>query len=167
MKEYEKRQDQGFSPAQLVYGGLGILGGLWLIAAPFVLNYSGIQTLNATTKKMVAVDLSAVTTSDIICGSLLIGLVGLAMYTLTNKALYKLGMYANAAVILVGIYLVAAPYLFDLLKVASYMSLDKPNTNDQLVGILTLIIGGFAFQRTYLHGETTSDSPAQMATSGL
>jgi drug/metabolite transporter (DMT)-like permease len=164
MKEYETRQDQGFSRAQLVLGGLGFLGGLWMIAAPFVLNYSGIQALNATTKKMVAVDLSAVTTSDIICGVLLIGLVGLAMYTLTNKALYKLGMYANLAVILVGVYLVSAPYLFDLLKVASYLSLDKPNTNDQLVGILTVIIAGFAFQRTYLHEEPTTGSTAQVVT---
>lgn len=165
MQAYEKTQTQSSSRVQQILGGLGILGGLWLILAPFALNYGGIQTLNATTKKLVAVDLSAVTASDIICGVLLIALVGFTMYSLTNKALYKLGMYANLAAIGVGIYLLAAPYLFDLLKVASYLSQDKPNTNDQLVGMLTIVIAGFAFQRIFLPGGVSTDKPALTATS--
>lgn len=151
MTDYAKRL--GFNFWQLILGGLGLVGGIWLILAPFILNYGDVTILDAKTKKPVAVDLTAVTLSDIICGVLLIALVGFALVSVKNVALAKIRFYVGIAVILVGVYLIAAPYLFDLLKVAEYMGLDKPNTNDQLVGILTIVLGGFALQTTFLPNE--------------
>jgi hypothetical protein len=160
MSDYKKT---GFGPVQMVLGGLGIVGGLWMILAPFVLNYGGATIIDAKTKKPVPVDLTAVTVSDIIVGVVLIALVGFALYTASNAALAKYGFYATIGVILVGVYLIAAPYIFDVLKVASYMGLDKPNTNDQLIGILSVVLGGYALQTTYLPNEsgraTTSEVP--------
>jgi len=160
MKEYT--QTNGLSTSRLVYGGLGILGGIWLLIAPFALGYNNITVLNATTKKQVPVDLGAVTASDIIVGIILIVLTGFALAAASNPALTKLRMYANVAVIAAGVYLIAAPYLFDLLKVASYMSLDKPNTNDQLMGLLTVVVAGFAFQKEFRSHEADNGTVSQL-----
>jgi hypothetical protein len=156
MTGYVKRMS--LSPWQLILGGLGMVGGIWMILAPFILNYAGTTLLDAKTKKLVSVDLTAVTLSDIICGMLLVGLVGFTLLTANQLAMAKLRFYASVAVILVGVYLIAAPYIFDLLKVAEYMGLDKPNTNDQLVGILTIVLGGFAFQTTFLSNSNEASS---------
>lgn len=150
------QQSRGLSPLQTAFGGLGIIGGIWLILAPFVLNYSGAMGLDAKTKKLVPVDISAVTVSDIICGILLIGLVGFALLTANNPAMARIRLYASVVVIAVGVYLIAAPYVFDLLKLAEYLALDKPNTNDQLIGILTVVIAGFALQNEFLPNDTRS-----------
>ncbi len=152
MTDYAKRL--GLSSWQLMLGGLGIIGGIWMILAPFILNYGGATILDAKTKKPVPADLTAVTISDIICGLLLIGLLGFILMTAKNAELARIRFYASIAVIAVGVYLIAAPYIFDLLKVAEYMGLDKPNTNDQLVGILTIVLGGFALQTTFLPNES-------------
>lgn len=151
MKEYT--ETAGLSTSRLVYGGLGILGGIWLLISPFALGYNNITVIDAATKKPVAADLGAVTASEIILGVIILALTGFALATATNPAMAKLRQYANIAVIVAGVYLLAAPYLFDLLKVASYLALDKPNTNDQLMGILTIVIAGFAYQREFLHRE--------------
>jgi len=163
MKEYE--QTTGLSTSRLAYGGLGIIGGIWLLVAPFVLGYNNITVLDAATKKQVPADLGAVMTSDIILGVILIALTGFALATASNPALAKLRQYANIAVIVAGVYLLAAPYLFELLKVASYLSLDKPNTNDQLIGLLTIIIAGFAYQREFIRDETESGQVSRVTTS--
>lgn len=160
MKQYT--QTNGLSTSRLVYGGLGILGGIWLVIAPFALGYNNITTLNAATKKQVPVDLGAVTASDIIVGVIIIALTGFALATASNPAMAKLRMYANLAVIAAGVYLIAAPYLFDLLKVASYLSLDKPNTNDQLMGMLTIIVAGFAFQKEFRSNEAENGTVSQL-----
>ena len=157
----ENTQTTGLSTSRLVYGGLGILGGIWLLLAPLALGYNNITVLNATTKKQVPVDLGAVTASDIIVGIILIALTGFALATASNPAMAKLRMYANVAVIWAGVYLIAAPYLFDLLKVASYLSLDKPNSNDQLIGLLTIVIAGFAFQKEFRSDETENGTVSQ------
>src|SRR6476660_8007635 len=125
MKEYEA--SEGLSTSRLVYGGLGIIGGIWLLVAPFALGYSNITVLDAATKKQVPADLGAVTISDIVLGIILLALSGFALATATNPAMAKMRQYANIAVIVAGVYLVAAPYLFDLFKAASYLALDKPN----------------------------------------
>jgi hypothetical protein len=155
------------SPWQLVLGGSGIVGGIWLILAPLILNYGGTTVLVATTKKPVPVNLAAVTTSDIICGVLLVALVAFTLWSANKMAMARFRFYASTAVILVGVYLIAAPYLFDLLKVAQYMSLDKPNTNDQLVGILTVVLGGFAFQTTFLSNEKRPGNISEPGPSAL
>jgi ABC-type maltose transport system permease subunit len=138
------------SDTQKIFGVLGIIGGIWLILAPFILNYGGATVFNATSKTNVPVDLSAVTVSDIICGVLLLALVGFSVLTAGNPATERLRFYANVAVVIVGVYLLAAPYTFNLLDVANYLALDKPNTNDQLIGIITILLGGFALQNTFL-----------------
>lgn len=151
MIDYEKRTNP--RAWQQILGSAGIVGGLWLILAPFLLNYGGTTIVDVTTKKPVSVDLTAVTASDIICGVLLIALIGFTMWAAGKVEMIRLRYYTGIAIMVLGIYLIAAPYLFDLLKVASYMGLDKPNTNDQLVGILTVVLGGFAFQSTFLSNE--------------
>jgi amino acid permease len=161
----ENVQETGLTTSRLVYGGLGIIGGIWLILAPFVLGYNNMTVLDAKTKQQVPVDLGTVTANSIIVGVILLALVGFALATAGNPAMAKLRMYANIAVIGVGVYLLAAPYLFDLLNVASYLSLDKPNTNDQLIGLLTIIIAGFTFQREFLPREAGTGNDAQVTTS--
>ena len=147
MKEYT--ESKSLSLSQIVLGAVGIVGGIWMIAAPFVLNYSGIKVLDAATKKQASADLGAVTASDIVVGVLLI-LVGIAALLVTNsKVLYQLQRVAVIGAIVIGIYLMAAPYIFDLLKIAEYLGIDKPNTNDQLMGILSVIAGGFAYQQKF------------------
>ena len=163
MKAYEK--STGLSTLKMALGGLGIIGGVWMILAPFVLNYGGATVIDAKTKKPVPADLAAVTTSDIIVGVLLIALVGFALLTANNAALAKIRFYVSIAVVAVGVYLVAAPYLFDLLKVAEYMALDKPNTNDQLIGLLTIVLGGYALQQEFFPTEAETSEVNTVATS--
>ncbi len=156
MKEYTKRS--GLSLTQIILGVFGIVGGAWMILAPFVLNYNAITVLNAATKKRVPADLGAVFTSDTTVGVALIAL-GLATLLVTNsKLVYRIQMIANVGIIAAGLYLMVAPYLFDLMKVASYMGLDVPNTNDQLAGILAVVVGGFFFQKRFMpSGEVESE----------
>jgi hypothetical protein len=161
----ENVQATGLTTSRLVYGGSGVIGGIWLILAPFVLSYNNMTVLDAKTKQQVPVDLGAVTANSIIVGVILLALVGFGLATASNPAMAKLRMYANIAVIGVGVYLLAVPYLFDLLKVASYLSLDKPNTNDQLIGLLTIIIAGFTFQKEFLPQEAGTGNDAQVTTS--
>jgi hypothetical protein len=161
MKEYVKRTSLSLS--QLVLAVLGLVAGIWMLVAPSVLNYGGITVLNAATKKQVPVDLSAVTVSNITVGIVLIVLGLAALLITSNKLIYQLQRVANLGMIVAGIYLMAVPYLFDLLKVASYMSLDKPNTNDQLIGILAVVVAGFLFQRQYLVSESSASSPQKEA----
>jgi hypothetical protein len=161
MKEYVKRTSLSLS--QLVLAVLGLIAGIWMLVAPSVLNYGGITVLNAATKKQVPVDLSAVTVSNITVGIVLIVLGLAALLITSNKLIYQLQRVANLGMIVAGIYLMAVPYLFDLLKVASYMSLDKPNTNDQLIGILAVVVAGFLFQRQYLAGESSESSTLKEA----
>jgi hypothetical protein len=161
MKEYVKRTSLSLS--QLVLAVLGLIAGIWMLVAPSVLNYGGITVLNAATKKQVPVDLSAVTVSNITVGIVLIVLGLAALLITSNKLIYQLQRVANLGMIVAGIYLMAVPYLFDLLKVASYMSLDKPNTNDQLIGILAVVVAGFVFQRQFLASENTASSTQKEA----
>lgn len=160
MANYAKRA--GLSTVQMVLGIAGLVAGVWMLVAPFVLNYGGITVLDAKTKKPVSAEIGAVTTNDIIVGILLIALVAFTLFTVNNAAVAKLRYYAAVAVILVGIYLIAAPYLFDLLKVAEYMGLDVPNTNDQLMGILTVVLGGYFYQSQYVSAEysRSANTPA-------
>ena len=163
MKAYEK--STGLTTLKMVFGGLGIVGGVWMILAPFVLNYGGATKFDATAKKQVPVDLSAVTASDIIAGVLLIALVGFALLTANNEAMAKFRFYAGMAVVAVGVYLLAAPYIFGLLDAASYMTLDVPNTNDQLLGILSIVIGGYATQQEFFPHEADTNEAYPVATS--
>ena len=165
MTGYDKRLR--LNSWQLILGGSGIVGGIWLILAPLILNYGGTTILDPTTKKLVAVNLTAVTTSDVICGVLLVALVAFTLWSANRMAMARFRFYACTTIILVGIYLIAAPYLFDLLKVAQYMSLDKPNTNDQLVGILTIVLGGFAFQTNFLSNEKGPGNISELVPSAL
>lgn len=151
MKEYTRHSS--LSLTQIILAAFGLVGGTWLILASFVLNYSGITVLDAATKKQVPVDLQAVTTSDITAGIILIGLGLACLLVINSKLIYRIQMIATIGIIAAGLYLMVVPYLFDLLKVASYMGLDKPNTNDQLVGILAVIVAGFAFEREFLAGK--------------
>ena len=110
--------------SQMLLAGLGVVGGIWMLVAPAVLNYSGITVLNAATKKQVPADLAAVTASDITIGIVLI-VLGLAALLVTSSILvYRVQRVANLGLIVAGVYLMAVPYLFDLLKVAEYMGLD-------------------------------------------
>ena len=142
MISYVKRS--GLSPWHLILSGLGIVGGIWLILAPFVLNYANATSFDAVTKKPISVDLTVATNSDISCGVILIALVVFMLLTVNNEKLAKVRINVGIEIILLGVYLMAAPYLFEMLKVG--VRLDGPSLNDQLIGSLIILLGGFAFQ---------------------
>src|ERR1700712_3398648 len=104
MKEYSRRDS--LSLTKIIPAGFGVVSGAWMNLAPFVLNYSGITVLDAATKKLVPANLTAVMTSDITVGVVLIGL-GLACLLVSNKLMYRLQLIATGGIIAAGLYLMA------------------------------------------------------------
>ncbi|NWJ48288.1 MAG: hypothetical protein HXX08_20730 [Chloroflexi bacterium] len=138
-------KSSGLGKTQLTYGVLGIIGGLYLITAPFLFNYDGIK--NA---KGVKVDLSFVQTSDIICGVLVVLLVGFALATAAKESTLQLRKFAAYATIAVGVWLMFSPYFVDLMNnifkagFVSYIDISNPNFVDQGSGVLLVVLSGFA-----------------------
>jgi hypothetical protein len=137
-------KSNGLGKTQLTYGVLGIIGGLYLITAPFLFNYSGI------TVKGKSVDLSFVQTSDIICGVLVVLLVGFALATATKESTLQLRKFAAYATIAIGVWLMFSPYFVDLMNnifkagFVSYIDISNPNFVDQGSGVLLVVLSGFA-----------------------
>ncbi len=115
-------------------GAVGVLGGIWLIVSPFLFGYNDSNSANSST---------GATTMGLVCGVITIGLAGFCMATekLPTMQLYRFG--AAIALILMGVWLVLAPYLFD------YFSLRNPLYNLQITGVIFILIAGYVFQELY------------------
>jgi vacuolar-type H+-ATPase subunit I/STV1 len=120
-------------------GGLGVLGGIWLIIAPFILDYSAVAS-TATTNANNA------TLMSIIVGVVAIVLSIFLVATEKIQSLHTLRLYAGIGLIFVGVWLMAAPFLFN------YNSLAQPLMSMQIAGALYILVAGFVMQELYNRG---------------
>ncbi len=116
-------------------GGLGILGGIWLIVSPFVFGYNDLSVGKTGGQNA--------TTMGIICGSIAILLAGFCLLTEKMPTLQKSRFNAAIGLILLGVWLMAAPYLFN------YADLRNPLYNLQITGAIFVIVAGYVFQAIY------------------
>ena len=114
-------------------GALGVLGGIWLIVSPYLFDYSS-TVANAAIL-------------GIICGVVAIVLSGFAIATekMANMQTYRFA--AGIGLILLGILLVCAPYLFN------YSKLRDPLWNLQVTGGIFIVIAGFVMQELYTRSQ--------------
>jgi hypothetical protein len=130
-------------------GGLGVLGGLWLIVSPMVFNYNGKAGSAFQTNADTAALLS------IIVGVLTIVLSVFCIATETQASLQLYRFAATITLIGFGLLLMVAPYLFN------YNGLRDPFTNMQLTGSAFIIIAGYVLQEVFSQKEATPNPKTQ------
>lgn len=113
----------GFAASQAWPGWLGVIGGIWLIISPYVLGYSGN---------------SAATTNDIILGIIQIILTGYWALTFNLPGQAQVRLAAVWLAVLAGVWLIISPW------VLGYNGLDSALWNNLILGILFVIIEGYA-----------------------
>jgi hypothetical protein len=104
-------------------GWLGVVGGIWLILAPFILNYSNID--NALW-------------NDIIVGAAAILLTGFCALTALRLETSQMRLIAGGLSILAGVWLIIAPFLLN------YSNIENALWNDIITGALFIIVGIYA-----------------------
>jgi hypothetical protein len=121
-------------------GALGVLGGVWLIVSPFLFDYA---SLGAAFK----IPGDNATLLGIICG--VIAIVLSLFCTLTEKQsnLQKYRFIAGGLLVFLGVWLMAAPYLFN------YSKLRDPLWNLQITGGLFALIAGFVMEELYTRSK--------------
>ena len=130
-------------------GTLGILGGLWLIASPFVLGYNTIGDVMLTIHgASVVQDASSAPYVTYIGGVIILALVVFSLITARIPRFRSYRIYAAAAAILTGIGLMAQPYF------SEYDGVRTPLYNLQLTGATIIIIAGFVVETV---SKTKSD----------
>ena len=117
-------------------GAFGVVGGIWLIVSPFLLGYNDTNTDSGSANA---------TTMGVICGLLTILLVGFCLITEKNPEMHNYRFGATIGLILTGVCLLVAPYLFN------YASLRNPLYNLQITGAIFVIVAGYIFQELYSH----------------
>ncbi len=121
---------RSFSTTNLTLtGGLGVVGGIWLIISPYLFDYSG-YAANATLLGIVA-------------GVVTIALSGFCILTEKMPAMQTYRFYAGIALVAMGVLLMAGPYLLN------YNQLRDPLWNLQLTGAVFILIAGFVVQELY------------------
>jgi uncharacterized membrane protein HdeD (DUF308 family) len=120
-------------------GGLGVLGGIWLIVSPFILDYNAVA-------KTATTNANNATLMCIIVGVVAIVLSGFLVVTEKIESMHTLRLYAGIGLIFVGVWLMAAPFLFN------YNSLGQPLINMQITGALYILAAGFIMQELYNRG---------------
>ena len=116
-------------------GALGVLGGIWLIISPFVFGYNDLSADKTSGQNA--------TTMGISCGVITILWAGFCLATKRMPALQKYRFNAAIGLILMGVWLMAAPYLFD------YAHLRNPLSNLQITGAIFILVAGYVFQELY------------------
>lgn len=114
------RRDMGMSASNWA-GWLGVLAGIWLIIAPFILNYGN----------------STATTNDIVLGIILIILTGFCAITAGQANTAGARQVAGWLSVLAGIWLIIAPF------VLGYSGLAQAVWNDIITGVLSIIVAGY------------------------
>lgn len=117
-------------------GSLGIVGGIWLLIAPFLLNYKD-AAANLQTNANNATILS------LIAGSVAIVLSGFAVATERMPQLRPYRYIAGFGLLALGLVLMAAPYLFN------YAVLRNPLWSLQITGGIFALIAGFVMQELF------------------
>lgn len=118
-------------------GSLGIVGGIWLLIAPFLLNYKDTAAANLQTNANNATILS------LIAGAVAIVLAGFAVATERMPQLRPYRYIAGFALLALGLVLMAAPYLFN------YAVLRNPLWSLQITGGIFALIAGFVMQELF------------------
>ncbi|MEI6046164.1 MAG: hypothetical protein WCS37_17570 [Chloroflexota bacterium] len=127
-----------FSTVNLTLTGvLGALGGVWLILAPSLLNY----TLPTKTQGDNA------TLMAIICGVIAIVLSLFCTVTEKQVALQKYRFIAGSLLVVLGIWLMAAPYLFN------YAIVRDALWSLQITGGLFALTAGFVMEELYTRSK--------------
>jgi hypothetical protein len=125
-----------FSTLNLTFtGGLGVLGGIWLIISPYLFDYSnfgGAKTLKASADNA--------TLLGLICGIITIVISVFLIATEKNNNLLQARIFAGISLVLMGVLLLAAPYLFN------YSMIRDPLWNLQLTGAIFVLIAGYTVQ---------------------
>jgi len=130
-------------------GGVGILGGLWLIVSPMVFNYNG----KASSALQANADNAALL--SIVVGVLTIVLSAFCVATETQASLQLYRFVATVTLIGFGLLLMLAPYFFN------YNMLRDPMTNMQLTGSAFIIIAGYVFQEVFGQKQTEPSQTTQ------
>lgn len=113
-------------------GGLGVLGGIWLIVAPFIFDYN-----------LVKVNGENATLMGIICGIVTILIALFCIGTERVAALRPYRYLAGVALIGMGIWLMLTPYLFN------YSTLRNALWNLQITGGIFALVAGFVMQEMF------------------
>ena len=116
-------------------GGLGVLGGIWLIVSPFVFGYNDLSVGKTGGQNA--------TIMGIICGVMAILGAGFCIATEKMPAMQKLRFNVAIGLVLLGVWLMAAPYLFN------YADLRDPLSNLQITGAIFVLVAGYVFQALY------------------
>ncbi len=125
-----------FSTLNLTFtGGLGVLGGLWLIVSPYLFDYS-----NFSGAKNLKGSADNATLLGLICGIITIVISVFLIATEKNNNMLQARIYAGISLILMGVLLMAAPYLFN------YSMIRDPLWNLQLTGAFFVLIAGYTVQ---------------------
>jgi hypothetical protein len=127
---------RSFSTLNLTFtGGLGVLGGLWLIVSPYLFDYNnfgGAKNLKGSADNA--------TLLGLICGIITILISVFLIATEKNDSMLQARIYAGISLVLMGVLLLAAPYLFN------YSMLRDPLWNLQLTGAIFVLIAGYTVQ---------------------
>lgn len=111
-------------------GWLGVIGGIWLIIAPFILNYSSYPTPLY---------------NDIIVGVIAIILTGFCSLTYNQASTSQARMVAGWLAALAGLWLIIAPF------VLGYSNVSNALWNDIITGVVFIVVALYAvnYHRTH------------------
>lgn len=119
-------------------GGLGMLGGFWLIVNPFIFdynNYTGAIKAGGDTATLVS----------IICGVILIALSIFCVATEKQPNFFKYRFGAGVATIFLGLFLLVSPQLLNFYTT----KFRDPLWALQITGGFIVLIAGFVVQEIY------------------
>lgn len=119
-------------------GGLGVLGGIWLIINPFILdynNFSGAIKAGGDNATLVS----------IICGVILIALSVFCVAVEKQANMFYYRFYAGIATIFLGLFLLVSPQLLNFYTT----KFRDPLWALQVTGGLIVLIAGFVVKEIY------------------
>lgn len=125
-------------------GGLGILGGLWLIISPFLFGYNSLPVFTVQGQNA--------TLLGIITGIITIGLAGFLVATEKLPTMQTYRTWAGMALVAMGAFLMASPYLFN------YSVLKDPLWNLQITGAIFILVAGFVMQELSNRSKVAKNS---------
>lgn len=122
-------------------GGLGVLGGIWLIVSPYLFDYNN---LTGADKELG----NTATTIGLITGivAIVLALAAIATERLEGFKTYRL--LAGGLMVALGVALMVLPYIFD------FQTVRDPLWNLQITGGIFILIAGYVVQEIANRQET-------------